>query len=76
MYTTAAMDGVMSEILVCIKFANLSPKTISNLQLNLPDSSTMKVVRMVSCSYIALFLSAVFHFIVLWITFLLLIFSV
>lgn len=46
MYTTAAMDGIMSEILVSIKFVNLSPKTISNLRLNLPDSSTMKVVRM------------------------------
>lgn len=54
MYTTAALDGIMSEILVSIKFVNLSPKTISNLQLNLPDSSTMKVVRMVRCSCITL----------------------
>ena len=47
-YTTAAMDGIMSEVLVCIKFVNLSSNHISNLQLNLSDSGTLKMVRMVS----------------------------
>lgn len=44
-YSTAAMDGVMSEILVCIKFISQSSKSISKLQLILPDSSALKMIR-------------------------------
>ncbi|XP_045610088.1 AP-3 complex subunit delta-1 isoform X2 [Procambarus clarkii] len=44
-YSTAAMDDVMSEILVRIKFTNLSSKTVSKLQLMLPDSSALKMIR-------------------------------
>ncbi|XP_042237387.1 AP-3 complex subunit delta-1-like isoform X2 [Homarus americanus] len=44
-YSTAAMDGVMSEVLVCIKFTNHSSKSISKLQLMLPDSSALKMIR-------------------------------
>ncbi|KAK3868287.1 hypothetical protein Pcinc_026301 [Petrolisthes cinctipes] len=45
MYSTAAMDGVMSEVLVSFKFINQSSKSISKLELNLPDSSSLKMVR-------------------------------
>lgn len=48
MYSTAAMDGVMSEVLVSIKFINQSSKSISKLELNLPDSDSLKMVRIVS----------------------------
>lgn len=45
MYTTAAMDGIMSQVLVCITFSNQSSKDISKLQLIVPDSDALKMIR-------------------------------
>ncbi|XP_068238241.1 AP-3 complex subunit delta-1 isoform X2 [Palaemon carinicauda] len=44
-YSTTAMDGMMSHVVVNITFSNLSSKDITKLELSLPDSSALKIIR-------------------------------
>lgn len=45
-YSTTAMDGLMSHVVVNVSFSNLSSKSISKIELMLPDSSALKMIRM------------------------------
>ncbi|KAK7071500.1 AP-3 complex subunit delta-1, partial [Halocaridina rubra] len=45
MYSTTAMDGLMSHIVVNVSFSNVSAKNIEKFELVLPDSSALKMIR-------------------------------
>ena len=47
-YSTAAMDGLMSHVVVSITISSVCAKNITKLELSLPDSSALKMIRSVS----------------------------
>ncbi|CAL4064050.1 unnamed protein product, partial [Meganyctiphanes norvegica] len=44
-YTSTAMEGVMSQVVISVSFSNLTAQTISNIKMNLPDSKVIKMIR-------------------------------
>ncbi|XP_064098202.1 AP-3 complex subunit delta-1-like [Macrobrachium nipponense] len=44
-YSTAAMDGLMSHVVVSITFSSHCAKDITKLELSIPDTSALKIIR-------------------------------